>query len=391
MMMYSSYAQNVGIGTKDPKNKLHVAGGLRVDSLASKKDSGLILHNANGDVYSLPLTGKKSDVLRGDGSFATAAAPTDAWLLGGNSGTDSLTNYLGTNDNKPLMFRVGGQELWGIFFPKHFNRHVRAEIHNTKNFLRGTENIALGTEALGRVFGSKNIGIGQFTLRNLTGKSNIAIGAYALFGSSTSTGQMGYGDDNIAIGEASLSVLHSGSGNIAIGQRALAGRDPGIGGGWAMEARDNVAIGTETMLDFAGVSYEGQPSQGNNTAVGTYSQRRNQAASYNTSIGQGSLHNNTLGNYNTASGGQSLFHSTGSNNTATGFKSMFSNIGRESTIPGQVSKRSTSTPQVTRIQDLVLRHLTPIKQAATIRPSVIALMSRRLRSPMQLQLDTWPK
>lgn len=38
-------AQNVGIGTRDPKSKLHVEGDLRIDALASLKDSGIVLHN----------------------------------------------------------------------------------------------------------------------------------------------------------------------------------------------------------------------------------------------------------------------------------------------------------------------------------------------------------
>lgn len=56
-------AQNVGIGTNRPLSKLHVAGDIRVDSLA--RDSGVVLHDKNGLLTSLKFTGNKKDVLRG--------------------------------------------------------------------------------------------------------------------------------------------------------------------------------------------------------------------------------------------------------------------------------------------------------------------------------------
>ena len=109
MAMCTAYAQNVGIGTKTPLSKLHIAGGIRIDTLANQIDSGLAMHNRLGIVSSLKFTGNKSDVLRGDGSFASASLATDAWLLGGNAGTDSNLNFLGTTDDKPLRFRINNK------------------------------------------------------------------------------------------------------------------------------------------------------------------------------------------------------------------------------------------------------------------------------------------
>jgi hypothetical protein len=85
------HAQNVGIGTTKPLSKLHVVGDLRVDSLANK-DSGVVIHNKSGVLTSVKLTGKKGDVLRGDGTFESleaVAATSPYWLTTGNSGTDT--------------------------------------------------------------------------------------------------------------------------------------------------------------------------------------------------------------------------------------------------------------------------------------------------------------
>src|ERR1044071_3912785 len=101
-----AFTQNVGIGTTNPQNKLHVAGGFRLDTLANGADSGLLRHDKNGVVYKLKFTGNVADVLRGDGTFGTGGAGATGWILTGNSGTNAATNFIGTTDNQPLSFRV---------------------------------------------------------------------------------------------------------------------------------------------------------------------------------------------------------------------------------------------------------------------------------------------
>ena len=60
-------AQNVGIGTNNPQQKLHVAGNLRVEAIAGA--NGIMRYNANGDLVALPMSGDTNQVLRGDGGW----------------------------------------------------------------------------------------------------------------------------------------------------------------------------------------------------------------------------------------------------------------------------------------------------------------------------------
>src|SRR6187551_658170 len=82
-----SKAQNVGIGTSNPLNKLHVAGGLRVDTLAGVNGSGIVTHNANGVIYGLKFSGNVNDVLRGDGTFGSTSggSGTNYWSANGTN------------------------------------------------------------------------------------------------------------------------------------------------------------------------------------------------------------------------------------------------------------------------------------------------------------------
>lgn len=64
-------AQNVGIGTTNPQNKLHVAGGIRVDGLAGSS-TGVVINNSIGDLSSIPFSFNTAHVLRGNGTFGPA-------------------------------------------------------------------------------------------------------------------------------------------------------------------------------------------------------------------------------------------------------------------------------------------------------------------------------
>lgn len=228
-MTYFSYAQNVGIGTKNPKNKLHVAGGLRIDSLANR-NSGIIFHNTAGDVYSMPLTGKKSDVLLGDGTFASAASLTDAWLLGGNAGINDAVNFLGTLDSQALKFRVNNLP-YGLLDPARSNVAFGRDALTVNT--NGNNNVAIGSEALqSNTEGLHNVAIGTHAMRdNTTGGFNISLGYLALLSNTT-------GSYNTSIGYQSL-VQNNASYNTAIGADALLNNRSG---------HSNTAVGTATMV-----------------------------------------------------------------------------------------------------------------------------------------------
>jgi hypothetical protein len=106
-----SIAQNVGVGTSNPLNKLHVAGGLRVDTLAGVNGSGIVTHNANGVIYGLKFSGNINDVLRGDGTFGAGAggSGTNYWLANGANIYNSNTGNVGVGTTAPQSrFHVNG-------------------------------------------------------------------------------------------------------------------------------------------------------------------------------------------------------------------------------------------------------------------------------------------
>lgn len=65
----SAAAQNTGIGTNNPQQKLHVAGNIRVDALTGT--NGILTYNSSGDLVPLTNSGNVNDVLLGNGGWGT--------------------------------------------------------------------------------------------------------------------------------------------------------------------------------------------------------------------------------------------------------------------------------------------------------------------------------
>jgi len=117
LLNLSLLAQNVGIGTTSPTHRLHLAnisasdqGLLRVQSLSNPNKS-VGTFSDQGVLGKVNFTGDPKDLLHGDLTFKQDA--TD-WRLIGNTGTNASTNFLGTTDNQPLVFRTDNTERMRI-------------------------------------------------------------------------------------------------------------------------------------------------------------------------------------------------------------------------------------------------------------------------------------
>lgn len=92
----------VGMGTTNPQQTLHVNGGFQFQN--GTEGNGKIL---------------TSDI-NGVASWIPGPAST-CWGLNGNAGTNANTNFIGTTDNQPLVFRVDGNILAGRIDQIHAN------------------------------------------------------------------------------------------------------------------------------------------------------------------------------------------------------------------------------------------------------------------------------
>lgn len=143
---------------------------------------------------------------------ASPNLPPPAWLMQGNAGTNSLTNFIGTTDNVPFNIRVNNQKA-GQIDPLLSNTFFGywAGRDNTS----GTQNTAYGINSLLKnTVGVKNLAIGtQAMENNINGGYNSAIGSAALFSNST-------GSFNVGVGPEAGYSNTSGSGNVFLGNKA---------------------------------------------------------------------------------------------------------------------------------------------------------------------------
>lgn len=132
------------------------------------------------------------------------------WLLTGNSGTNPATNFIGTTDNKPLMFRVNNVNAGSIGKPNGTYLGIEAG----KYVSTGSGNVAIGGYAL--YFdstGSNNTSIGFSSLASsLKGSDNTAVGYSSLY--------LSTGDYNSSLGSESGKYITTGSYNTAVGYKS---------------------------------------------------------------------------------------------------------------------------------------------------------------------------
>ncbi len=277
------------------------------DSVTATDAAGVLSYNVQGgNSVAFPNgRGSNGQVLTTDGAGQTSwITPTsNAWSLLGNSSTNPATNFIGTTDNQPLIFRTNNLlrtriSTKGQIEPLNTGESVfLGERAGQNDDLSTNQNVWLGFEA-GQVntTGSANTAVGYQALRgNTIGVSNVAMGwkslvanmngNYNIAAGENSLGQNISGDRNIALGRSTLFINNGGEDNIAIGDNAL----------YANNSTDNIGIGTNAL-------------------------RANMTGDDNLAVGSGALTANTFGNYNLALGSNAgSANTTGNNNIFIGF------------------------------------------------------------------------
>lgn len=239
------------------------------------------------------------------------------WSLLGNSGTTAGTNFIGTTDNVPLVFKQ--------------NNSVSGIINSTLNSTSfgyvstplgstGTGNSAFGHGALnGNTSGYSNTIVGSYSaLSNTSGFNNVAVGVSTLYNNRT-------GLNNTAIGTQAL-YSDTANYNTALGYQAGYNNISGtINHFLGYQAGFNNTSGSNNYFSGYGAGLA-NTTGGNNTAIGLLALQANKTTSNLTAVGYQALYSDTSGSGNTAIGYQSMYYdTTGINNTALGHQSLQQN------------------------------------------------------------------
>ncbi|MBL7745478.1 MAG: tail fiber domain-containing protein [Chitinophagaceae bacterium] len=325
-----SLAQSVGIGTATP------SASAKVD--ISSNNSGLLIPRmttgAIGTVSNpakglLILDTTLNQLMVNMGTSSSPSWQTivfkSGWSLGGNSNTNPASQFIGTTDNQPLLFRVNNVkagEINPVTYSAFWGKGAG------QNNSSGRSNVAIGVDALrSNQYNHNMVAVGDSALYNSSGFANTALGSKTLYSNSSGTANTGMG----------YQVLNNGNGqyNTAAGYRAMfAG-----GGNW------NVGIGSEALYSntsgatniAVGVNSLYANTNGNdNVGIGSSALRLNTGGDENVAIGNSALYSNGLGNYNSAVGRNALAGTTASlYNTAIGYNAGYVyDMGYNNTILG---------------------------------------------------------
>lgn len=349
--------QNIGIGTSNPHSSavLDVRStnkGLLLPRVSLINDSdvvtissplkSLIIYNTNtlladGEGYYF-WNGNKWNKLATRNNIDNLT-----WGIQGNAGTSPNSDFIGTTDNRPLVFKTNNilagkidQNFNNVFFGQQAGHNPNnSGINNTfighaagENNLGGSNNFFAGDMAgNGNSSGYENVFVGQDAgKKNSSGYQNVFVGEDAGIENIN-------GSQNVFVGNGAGRNNTSGSGNISVGHDAginLQGSNSifiGTGAGANNIAEETIAIGAEALSANTNLA---------NTAIGIRVLRFNTSGWLNTALGYEAMESNTLGDDNTAVGGFALVYNTnGHSNTALGTRALSSNsTGNNNTALG---------------------------------------------------------
>ncbi len=275
----------------------------------------------------MDTSGTNNFILIGTSQFLSvpysihSASSGSSWNLNGNESTDTVNNFIGTKDNRPILLKVNNIQSGRI--DSQGGLRSTSFGYETLTLNIGVENSAFGFQALAsNTTGTNNTALGNIALaNNNTGSFNTAAGFRSLYSNTT-------GNYNTAIGSSALISNTSGLGNTAIGYWTLYNNSTGWG---------NTACGYTSLHSNGGGFY--------NTAQGYEALHENVSGFGNTGIGGGALYNNTHGFNNTAQGSNALYtNKTGSYNTANGSYALYyNNTGEGNTAIGFESLYNNTT------------------------------------------------
>ncbi|MCX6269577.1 MAG: hypothetical protein NTW16_19860 [Bacteroidetes bacterium] len=298
----------VGIGTTNPQNSLHIvsdADPIRLEGLNTGTSSEVLVVDPNGVVF------------KRDGDFGN-------WLLKGNAGTNSATDFIGTTDTTDFVIRTDSIE--------------RARV-------TGLGDIGIGTSTPKQKLELKN---GNFLLSNSGTASELRLAepsgglnytafkaqpqnvdiTYTLPSAAATAGQLlsnnGSGVLNWVSPPATNEIKDADNDTKVQVEESpdedkirfdLGGTEQWVMTGARLEPKNSgysVYIGDSAgFSDDLGINY--------NVFIGYRSGRNNTLGYMNTANGSFSFKSNTTGTENTANGSYALYSNiTGSNNTAMG-------------------------------------------------------------------------
>ncbi len=248
------------------------------------------------------------------------------WLLSGNAGTTSGTDFIGTTDAQDLVFKTNNTEVMKIWEGGLYagvdigNPYGRGELdifgsgdawnwagiqlrdnpdYNSANLW----NISFSKSDSGLEFAFKDSLGGQLTAMKILPDGGLKFNSISYYW----PGSQGYFGDVL---------INDGSGNLSWGVPA---------GAFTLDGNSNMFAGTGAGSSLSGGQYNffAGIGAGQNTTTGLV----------NTANGINALYNNTTGVANTANGFHSLYSNiTGSENTANGYQALLSNTTGSSSV-----------------------------------------------------------